>query len=216
MEQPHRVVRIPPGVYPVGNDSIPAARPKHQRRIDRPYWIDVDPVAVGVFARFVCRAGYGRAELWGEVTPAMPVSVDARCDQVRQASGSGAGDRRAVAGLNGWEAAAIARFAGGRLPFEIEWEIAVATAGGKMNVDDDLLEWTADVYSPVYWRADYARRGVPWSGKQVGATVAVRGFAAGELVQHVSARRGIDPHVYLPRGGLRLAWDVLPPKAEEV
>ena len=211
-----KVIRIDAGTYPVGDDSIPDARPRHQRLIDRPFWIEIGATPVDVFARFVCRGGYSRPELWPDRCPAVPISVDQRCELVRQHSGPIGRLARPVVGLTQLEATAVARFAGARLPFESEWEIAATRTMGKIQVFDDLLEWTADVFSPVYWRADFRRRGVEWTGAQAGALVSVRGFTPEALVKHASARRGADPLLALPKGTFRRVWDERPVAAEEV
>ena len=141
------IVRIAPGEYEIGDDSIPNAGPKHRRRLTRPFWIDVLPVSWAHFEAFVTGGGYRRNGLWGSCKEASTwrvnlASVDDRCYELIEqaekfADNTPFGEPRTVqqpiTGLNWFEAAAVAAYFGARLPFEVEWEIAM---GRKRNRSD--------------------------------------------------------------------------------
>lgn len=209
-----QVIQINPGTYFIGDDSVPDAGPRHRRYIDAPFWMDKNPVSIFEFSEFVWKDGFRRPELWAEDRPIVPPSIDARCEQIRKASTKSS--RLHLSGVSWFESHAMARFAGGRLPFEIEWEIAMSQVGATSGVCHPLLEWTADVFSRVYWRADYASRGVPWTGAEASLNVSVRGWPADALIQHVCARQGRKPEMVTPPCGFRRVWDVLPKCAEVI
>ena len=232
------VIKISAGAYDVGDDSIPHAGPRHRRRIDTDYWIDVAPISRAHFEVFVAKGGYSAPEFWmtGEGVPfATPgiTSVDSRCLEIiasntswRNAIMDSHGDPETlpVTGLTWFEACAICRFYGGRLPFEVEWEIAMAsglaqqhrTDLGKDACEDHysvqhvngLQEWTADAYSPHYWRADYLRRGVAWAPNA--ATATVRGASSHDVYQHVCSRIGHEPGAKSEVRSFRRVWDFEP------
>jgi hypothetical protein len=176
------------------------------------YWIEAEPSSIRLFVDFVQGDGYSRPDLWPVKRTPEVVSVDDRCDRVRDASS--AGDHAWVRGLTWPEAYAIAAFTNARLPFEVEWEIAFA--GNTRLILSDGLEWTADVFSPVYWRADFSTRGNARLDVLPGEKRSARGFLDEDLVRDVSVRRGLNPDLPLFPCGLRRVWDKLPPEAEVV
>jgi formylglycine-generating enzyme required for sulfatase activity len=50
--------------------------------------------------------------------------------------------------LSWWEAEAWCRWAGRRLPFESEWEVAAVNASGRGFTWGDVWEWTASSFFP--------------------------------------------------------------------
>ncbi len=138
-ELPQRgMARFDGGRVPVGTNDRRAAydneRPSHERDV-APFAIDVFPVSNGDFLAFMRSGGYTRRSLWSdegwrwreESGAAAPkywlrdgdewrVRVMDRIDAVDPA--------RAVCHVCYHEAEAFARFAGKRLPTEIEWEVA--------------------------------------------------------------------------------------------
>ncbi len=213
------VIEIPAGEYVVGDDGLPTASPRHRRRVDAPFWIDAWPVSVATFSAFVADAGYRRAALWRPPLDRAAddprwASVDSRCEAVRAAS-PGLDPGRAALGLTWFEAAAVARAAGGRLPYEVEWEVAAGGQAGGRQIGRraGVSEWVADAFAPQYWRADHARRGVAWPTPVAGTPVTVRGTGPGEIVSNVAARRGRPPEAADAHRGFRRAWDVPPPAA---
>jgi iron(II)-dependent oxidoreductase len=133
------MVRFSGGEVTIGTDDSSEAydneRPAHERTV-APFEIDVAPVTSGDFLRFMEDGGYRRRELWADEGWAW--LRDAGVQAPRHWSLDGAGDwrerfldreravdpRRPVCHVCYWEADAYARWAGKRLPTEIEWETA--------------------------------------------------------------------------------------------
>lgn len=224
-------VLIPTGEYPIGDDSIPNASPHHRRHLNE-FWIDAQPVSWAQYEVFVAGGGYGDESLWADVdgNPFLnerPSSVDSHhrdlLGQVRSAA-----DRnrmasvreRPVTGLSWYEAWVVARFYGARLPFEIEWEAAMTAPSSacadsltSSNAVGSFQEWTADNFTPRYWRADFARVGVPWVVSGAGHAV-VRGAAPEDLYHHVCFRMGSEPGTRHARRTFRRVWDASPTDAQ--
>jgi len=133
------VAEIPAGEFDIGDESIPNAAPRHRRRLSRSVWIDAGPVTWAHFEAFVAAGGYRSAQLWtgsaGEISQMPSLPVDQRCRTLldetepfrRSLSTTGKLSReQPLTGLTWFEAQAVARFYGARLPFEVEWEIAMA------------------------------------------------------------------------------------------
>lgn len=216
---PARLLRR--GEYWIGDDAIATSAPRHLRRFRADAWIEAGYTRWADFETFVASGGYAHETLWrddsGRPFPAgcRPASVDSRCEEVREATlagmprswqESGPGPSLPLLGLTWFEAMALCRFFGGRLPFEAEWEAAVIAkvvpAGN--DAEGRLQEWTGDAYVGRYWRADEALRGRPWTaGKQV----VVRGYAIGEPVFAKTVRRGADPAAGIHHRSFRRIWD---------
>lgn len=215
------VVEIDAGEFEIGDEFIPNASPRHRRRLSQSIWIDAQPVTWAHFEVFVAAGGYRRSQLWtDDVGIRLPCdevpSIDARCRAVLQDT---AGARRMFSGQNGsvreqpltgitwFEARAIAHFFGARLPFEVEWEVAMHRSAGARpkavrttsvpgqcrSLVGVLQEWVGDAFSSKYWRSDFDRVGVPWSAMSPETPVVVRGASAEDMVQHISCRRGEEP-----------------------
>jgi formylglycine-generating enzyme required for sulfatase activity len=239
------ITHVKGGKYSIGSNCIPNASPQHFREL-RPYWIDRVPVTFGHFERFVAGGGYDDCSLWldsGE-SPSIP-SIDLYCDQLLEQSIIAAGLFREkptrsfdipLVGVSWSEAAAIARFAGGRLPFESEWEVAMhRTASitvkkcdgigssdiarcwqnaprsdwGCVVATNVLQEWTADAFSPVYWRADSELHGVVWTQGQVYG-VSLRGSCIADVHKDYRFRRSADPTERHSERGFRRVWESEP------
>ncbi len=133
-------ILVPAGEFIMGSDdpecALDAERPSH--RVDLPaYWIDVAPVMQAEFQRFVEDGGYQRRDHWGqrgwswcrECGREYPGNWKYLSGQWHvRAFGK---DRpidplRPVSGVNLFEAAAYASWAGKRLVSEAEWEKAAA------------------------------------------------------------------------------------------
>ncbi|MGI9178375.1 MAG: SUMF1/EgtB/PvdO family nonheme iron enzyme [Pirellulales bacterium] len=219
---------LPKGNYWVGDDAITQSAPRHLRRFRVDAWIEPHYVPWTAFAEFVAAGGFAEKELWQTATGrpfppgCIPLSVDVRCDEVREATlagmpaallDSGTIEAVPVLGLTWFEASAVCRFFGGRLPYEAEWEVASTRRLLPSPRKSSVLfqEWTGDVWSSRYWRADGSIRGRPWEG---GGEVAVRGYATHEPAFAATARRAADPAVGLPARAFRRAWDRLPSHVE--
>ncbi len=131
---------FPGGTVEIGTDDRTEAydneRPRHLIEV-RPFFIDVNPVTNGDFLGFIAAGGYARPEYWsdggrrwlaesGAVAPKYwflregrwMTRVMDRTDEVDPA--------RPVCHVSWYEAEAFARFAGKRLPTEVEWEAAAS------------------------------------------------------------------------------------------
>jgi iron(II)-dependent oxidoreductase len=134
------MARFPGGPVEIGTDDRSEAydneRPRHLAEV-RPFFIDVNPVTNGDFLRFIAAGGYTRPEYWsdagrrwlaesGAQAPKYWFSSEGRW-MTRVMDRSGPVDpRHPVCHVSWHEAEAFARFAGKRLPTEIEWEAAAS------------------------------------------------------------------------------------------
>jgi iron(II)-dependent oxidoreductase len=163
--------------------------------------IDAQPVNWGQFVEFVDDGGYDRPEFWlpqGWEWLQREADRDGRrgpryVEQIGSASGAvmqllfGKSTRMAASQsamhLSWWEADAWARWAGRRLPTEVEWEMAAHTAGRQGFRWGDVREWTASTLRPWpgfvadAWRQHTEREAQPQFGRarvQRGASFAAR------------------------------------------
>ncbi len=250
--QPHKltlltsVAQIKAGKYSIGANNIPNASPEHFREFQS-YWIDRVPVTFGHFERFVAGGGYEDSSLWLDCSECISIqSIDQRCDQLLEESIRAAGLFREkplcsvdipLVGLSWNEAAAIARFAGGRLAFESEWEVAMQRSSSISTSKDDRLhqadeiarcwhnaprsdwgcvvasnilqEWTADAFSPMYWRADSERHGTVWTPAQAYG-VSLRGSCNADMYKDYRFRRAANPSERHSARGFRRVWESEP------
>lgn len=128
--------------------------------------IDAQPVSWGQMVEFVLDGGYDRQELWapaGWEWLQLQSSLDGRrgprhVEQIGGATGAvlqsrfGRSVRMAsqqpAMHVSWWEADAYARWAGRRLPTEVEWEIAATQAASRGFRWGDVWEWTAGTVRP--------------------------------------------------------------------
>lgn len=234
------VVEVAAGEFDIGDELIPNASPRHRRRIGESIWIDAAPITWAHFESFVVAGGYRRADLWVDATGtpfpwSRDETVDSRCREVlglargqhTQLLRSQLGLDKPLTGINWFEASAIARFYHARLPFEVEWEVAMrqSRSSSKTRPSESplgdlnrchsfvgtLQEWTGDAFSSKYWRSDFGSTGVPWSASAASdAAVVVRGASADDLVQDVCFRRGESPAAGYPLRTFRRVWDQRP------
>jgi iron(II)-dependent oxidoreductase len=134
------MARFPGGAVEIGTDDRSEAydneRPRHVAEV-RPFLIDVNPVTNGDFLGFIAAGGYTRPEYWsdpgrrwladsGAHAPKYWFSSEGRwMTQVMDRAGP-VDPRHPVCHVSWNEAEAFARFAGKRLPTEIEWEAAAS------------------------------------------------------------------------------------------
>jgi iron(II)-dependent oxidoreductase len=206
-------------------------RPRHSVDVAA-FAIDPAPVANGAYLRFVADGGYARRELWTDAGWSWRTEEGAERPLYWTAEGRERRfDRTAplepglpVMHVSWFEADAYARWAGGRLPTEIEWEKAATAVGEgeRGNLDQldfgpgpagpfvgDCWEWTASEltgypgfrafpypeYSEVFFDSGYrVLRGASWATRP---SVARETFRNWDLPQ----RRQIF-------SGFRCAYDV--------
>lgn len=212
--QPRDAVLVPATRWTLG--SVPAGfaldieRSTHAVQVPE-FEIDAQPVTWAQLGEFVDDGGYDREEFWApEGWQWLQSQADGRraprhVDQIGAAGGAvtqavfGKPVRRAasqpVMHVSWWEADAWCRWAGRRLPGEVEWEVAAHVAARQGWRWGQVHEWTGTTlqpypgFSPAPWThgADWA--GQAWFGQarvQRGASFAThsrmkhpkhRGFA---------------------------------------
>jgi iron(II)-dependent oxidoreductase len=138
--RPAAMVKFPGGSIEIGTNDRSAAydneRSRHRMAL-APFWIDVAPVTNGEYLRFIAANGYTTREYWSEAgwTWLQDSGVEAPkyWGWTRDGWVTRVMDRTGPVNLSHpvchvcyYEAEAFARFAGKRLPTEIEWEAAAS------------------------------------------------------------------------------------------
>jgi iron(II)-dependent oxidoreductase len=132
-------VLVPGGEVPIGTDDAWAydnERPRHVRTV-APFLIDVAPITNAQYERFVADGGYDDPRWWSEAGWAWRGEADLVAPQFWRREGDGWWRLRfgalepvppaePVQHVCWHEADAYARWAGKRLPTEVEWEAAAA------------------------------------------------------------------------------------------
>jgi iron(II)-dependent oxidoreductase len=134
------MVRFPGGPVRIGTDDRSAAydneRPAHTVEL-APFWIDVHPVTNQDFMVFIAAGGYETPEYWSEAGWRWRTEAGLRAPKywrfgdgvwsTRSMDRSGPVDpSHPVCHVCWYEAEAFARYAGKRLPTEVEWEAAAS------------------------------------------------------------------------------------------
>jgi iron(II)-dependent oxidoreductase len=173
--------------------------------------IDAQPVSWAQYVEFVDDGGYDRPELWlpeGWAWLEQEVKTAGRrgprhVEQIGVASGAVllnwfgrparmSGSQPAMF-VNWWEADAWCRWAGRRLPAEVEWEAAAHLAQRRGFVWGGVREWTASTFRayPGFRPGPDAAAAQDWLGRCKalrGASVATHG-----RLRHPRARLGLEP-----------------------
>lgn len=179
--------------------------------IDVPeFEIDAQPVTWAQYAEFVDDGGYDTPQFWqaaGWEWLAREAGQEGRrgpryVEQIGAASGAvmqllfGKPSRMAATQsamhVSWWEADAFARWAGRRLPTEVEWELAAHAAARRGFRWGDVREWTASTLRPLPgFTADAWSQGTPFEASPFfGRARVQRGasFAARARMKHLKAR----------------------------
>ena len=153
--------------------------------------IDAQPVSWAQYSEFVEDGGYDEEKFWSSAAWAWLQSGGRRTprhvDQMRQGVLQQRFGRlvrvplsQAASHVSGYEAKAWCRWAGRRLPTEVEWEVAAHQGAARGFRWGDVWEWTSSNFRPFPgFSADpYLDYSQPWFGNhQVlrGASFATRG-----------------------------------------
>jgi ergothioneine biosynthesis protein EgtB len=167
--RPRDPVLVPAGEWTLGASpgGFAFGIEKWAHRVSVPeFEIDAQPVHWSQYIEFVDEGGYDREELWqpeGWRWLQEQAALDGRRGprHVEQIGSAGGAVRQAFFGkptrmsgsqgvmhVSWWEADAYARWAGRRLPTEVEWEMAAHVAQRQGFRWGDVLEWTAGTLRP--------------------------------------------------------------------
>lgn len=157
--------------------------------------IDAQPVSWRQFAEFVADGGYDEPRWWSEAGAVWLAESQRRSPRDVEELAQGAVVNRLgrlercppdapATGVTWHEAQAWCRWAGRRLPTEVEWELAACTGASHGFVWGDALEWAAGrarawPRGQARWNTDHiAQRGCAWFEPRRLAHPKARRFAA--------------------------------------
>lgn len=148
---------FPPQIHTLGSSPggwvPPAERWSHEEAVPA-FDIDSQAVSWQRYVEFAEDGGYDRESLWHPDGWRWLQAVNRRAPRdVEQLRGGALVQRfghvqrapghQAACGVSWYEADAWCRWAGRRLPTEVEWELAACTAGTRGHVWGDVWEWAA-------------------------------------------------------------------------
>ena len=163
-------ILLPATRWQLGSDAHDGFCPDNELAVHEvavpEFEIDAQPVSWSQYLEFVDDGGYDRADLWhpagwdwlqafdGQFGNGQGRRGPRHVEQISVASGAVLQTRfgkaarmagnQAVMHVSWWEADAWCRWAGRRLPLELEWEIAACQAGRRGFAWGDVWEWTAN------------------------------------------------------------------------
>ncbi|HEY4529269.1 MAG TPA: ergothioneine biosynthesis protein EgtB [Luteimonas sp.] len=186
----------------------------HHRVIVAAHAIAMHPVRNADFAAFIADGGYATPGLWlsdgWEQVRAggwqRPLYWHRDGEREFTLAGWQPRDPDApVRHLSHYEADAFARWAGGRLPTEGEWETAADALGGTGT----CWEWTSSAYAPYPGFRPLAGMLGEYNGKFMSGQLVLRGGSCATPPGHARAtyRNFFAPHARWQFSGLRLAKD---------
>jgi len=215
----------PPGGFAFDNE-----RPLH-RVLVAPFRIASRPLTNREIQGFIADGGYRDHRLWlsdgwaAVQTNGWQAPLYWDVDTLYDLAGMRAIDPNEPAcHLSYYEADAVARWAGARLPTEQEWELAAATEPVRGNfVDDgrlhpiagpggmfgDVWQWTASAYAPYPGFRPLAGALGEYNGKFMSGQQVLRGGSCFTPRDHIRAsyRNFFPPYVRWQMSGVRLALD---------
>jgi len=231
---------VPGGIVDIGHDGVGFAYdnegPRHQVLLED-FQLAERAVTVGDWLEFMADGGYRRPDLWlsdgwarvqadGWDAPGYWDEVDGAWTTFTLSGRRPVVPAEAVCHVSFYEADAFARWAGGRLPTEFEWEAAArqrAHLRGQLLDPDrvhpgaagsamvgDVWEWTASAYLP-YPRFVPAHGAVgEYNGKFMCDQHVLRGAGAATPMGHerVTYRNFFPAYARWAFSGLRLARNV--------
>lgn len=176
--------------------------------------IDAQPVQWSQYVEFVEDGGYDDPRWWTESGWSWLVEQERRAPRYVEQLSRGVlvqrfgqvqrvASAQAAMHLSWYEADAWCRWAGRRLPTEIEWELAACGGAARGFVWGDVFEWTVGRAGPaaddVYARAQRTRRADPDDAR------VARGASAATVarLKHPKARRAVAPCADAAFVGLR-------------
>ena len=214
---PCRWLAFAGGLVEIGHDSAQAFHfdneaPRHRQWLE-PFSIASSLVRNSELKAFIADGGYRRPELWMSEGWALvqhrgwQAPRYWRGDQEFTLAGLQPRDPQAPARHLSWfEADAVARWAGARLPSEAEWEHAAAH-GGLPEAEGLLWQWTASPYRPYPGFQPAPGAVGEYNGKFMSSQFVLRGgaFLTPEGHSRASYRNFFGPGSRWMAAGLRLA-----------
>ncbi len=115
------MVYVPAGKFLMGSNKNPREKPIHEVQITQPFWLDLTPVTNAAYAHFVNAGGYKKPDYWTQASwdwlQTKKITAPSDYDNFTD-------PRQPRIGVSWYEVCAYARWRGGRLPTEAEWEWA--------------------------------------------------------------------------------------------